>query len=141
MSTEQNKAIARYHLEEASKGNHEAAFDHVAPDVVWHGFGTVSGLEGWKQAHTMFVVAFPDFQGTIDDQVAEGDKVVTRFTFHGTHRGELQGIPLTGKQVAVPGMVIDRIADGKVVEHWIEFDQLGLMQQLGVIPAPEQSRS
>lgn len=137
MSTEQNKAIARYHLEQINKGDHEASFGKISPDVVWHGFGTTSGLEGWKQAHTMFVAAFPDFQGTIDDQVAEEDKVITRFTFHGTHKGELQGIPPTGKQVMVNGIVIDRIANGKVVEHRIEFDQLGLMQQLGVIPAPE----
>lgn len=137
MSTEQNKAIARYHLEEANDRNHEASFGKISPDVAWHGFGTTSNLEGWKQAHMMFVTAFPDMQITEEDVVAEGDKIVARFTFQGTHKGELQGIPPTGKQVTVSGMVIDHIAHGKVVEHWIEFDQLGLMQQLGVVPAPE----
>ena len=83
--------------------------------------------------------AFPDIQTTIEDLIAEGDKVVKRYTIRGTHRGEFQGIPPTGKEVAFSSIEIDRMVDGKVSEHWFEMDLLGLMGQLGAIPDPEQS--
>ncbi|MBI3959287.1 MAG: ester cyclase [Chloroflexi bacterium] len=138
MSIEQNKTIARRHYEEAK--NLEVAFEMIAPEVVWHGFpGMPHNYEGWKLAHEAFVAAFPDMELTVEDQVAEGNAVVSRWTFRGTHQGELQGIPPTGKQVICSGVSIDRVANGKVVEHWIEFDQLGMMQQLGVVPPPEQN--
>ena len=76
----------------------------------------------------------------LEDMIAEGDKVAVRFTLRGTHGGDLMGIPPTGKPVAVTGIDINRIADGKIAERWANFDALGLMQQLGVIPTPEQVR-
>jgi predicted ester cyclase len=82
--------------------------------------------------------AFPDLNITIEDQIAEGDKVVTRWVGRGTQQGELQGIPPTGKQATTSGIAIDRIVSGKLVETWDQFDALGMMQQLGVVPTPEQ---
>ncbi len=83
--------------------------------------------------------AFPDSNMTIDDTVAEGDRVVSRFTVRGTHRGEFQGIPPTGKQVTITGIAISRIEGGRVVEDWEELNMLGLMQQIGAIPAPAEA--
>ncbi len=84
----------------------------------------------------MFREAFPDSYFTVEDMVAEGDKVVTRKTFHGTHEGEFIGIPPSGRAVSMGLIDIVRISDGKVVEHWSMGDSLGMMQQLGVIPQP-----
>ncbi len=85
------------------------------------------------------MAAFPSGQHSIDDMIGEGDKVVTRITYRGTHTGDLMGIPPTGKHVAVSAMTIDQIVGGKIVETWRLFDQLSMMQQLGVIPVPEQA--
>ena len=82
-----------------------------------------------------FLTAFPDWHGTVDDIIAEGDKVVNRWTGHGTHLVELMGIPATGKPVTLTGITIFRIAGNKIVEEWTQMDQMSLMQQLGVIPA------
>ena len=82
----------------------------------------------------MFLKAFPDLHLTVEDMIAEGDKVVTRFTSRGTQTGAFMGIPPTGKQVTVSSIVIARIADGKIVEEWGLDDQMGMLQQLGVIP-------
>ena len=82
-----------------------------------------------------FLTAFPDWHGTVDDIIAEGDKVVNRWTGHGTHLVELMGIPATGKPVTLTGITIFRIAGNKIVEEWTQMDQMSLMQQLGVIPS------
>ena len=87
----------------------------------------------------MLFTAFPDLQFTIEDMVAEGDFVVVRHTTRGTHQGNFRGIPPTGKQVSGTGMFIDRIVNGKAVEQWINGDDLGLLQQLGVVPTPGQA--
>ena len=84
----------------------------------------------------MLVGASPDIHITIEDQVAEGDRVASRWTFRGTHTGDLMGLAPTNKQVTATGMVMDRVADGRIVEHWLEFDQMAMMQQLGDFPAP-----
>lgn len=83
----------------------------------------------------LFEAAFPNYELIADDIVAEADKVAVRATFRGTHKGEFFGIPATGKEVSVSLMLIYRIAGGKIVEHWVNADQLSLMQQLGAIPA------
>ena len=95
--------------------------------------------EGIKIVTAMFRGAFPDSYFTVEDMIAEGDKVATRKTFHGTHEGEFMGIPPSGRSVSMGLIDIVRIAEGRVVEHWSEGDSLGLMQQLGVIPQPGQS--
>ena len=144
MSTETNKAVSRRFLEEVfGKGKLNVLDEIIAKDHVNSGPGTLPGLptgpEGSKQLVTVYRNAFPDVHFTIDEQIAEGDKVVTRWTGHGTHKGELAGIPPTGKSSTVTGMSVDRIVNGKIVESWGIFDQFGMMQQLGVIPLPEPS--
>ena len=92
------------------------------------------------QVGQMWHAAFPDEQTVFDDQIAEGDKVVSRMTSTATHTGEFQGIPPTGKRITVTGIWIERIAEGKIVERWGVVDMLAVMQQLGVIPTSEQAR-
>ena len=87
----------------------------------------------------MFLAAFPDLHVTIEDVVAEGDRVVVRTTYTGTHQADLQGIPATGKTVSESAITIFRLANGKIAEGWLVADNLGLMQQLGVIPAPQEN--
>ena len=137
MSTEDNKAIVRRLLEEGFNQKNLAVFDELyAPNFVYRlALTTIEGVEAFKQFSITFFTAFPDLRFTIEDQLAEGDKVVTRWIASGTHRGPFQGIPPTGKQVTVTGIGINRLANGKIVENWTNFDMLGLLQQLGVIPS------
>ncbi len=141
MGPDDNKAIVRRFIEQAfNVGNVPVIDELVADNYVNHAGKTeVRGPEGMKQFVTTYRTAFPDYACTIDDQVAEGDKVVTRWTARGTQRGELMGIPPTGKHITLSGVVIDRIANGKLVETWLHADVLEMMQQLGVIPEPEQA--
>ena len=137
--SEQNKELARRGIEEVWNRGNFAIFDEfVASDYIGHQpRAEVNGPEAGKQYFAMLRRAFPDIHFTIEDQIAEGDKVVTRWTARATHTGAYQGIPPTGKQGVVTGITIDRIADGIFVEGWTNFDELGLMQHLGVIPAPQ----
>ena len=142
MLSETNKTVSRRFLEEVwNKGNLAVLNEIIAKDHVDSGPGTLPGLptgpEGSKQLVTVYRNAFPDIHFTIDEQIAEGDKVVTRWTGHGTHQGELAGIPATGKSSTVTGINVDRVVNGKIAESWGIFDQFGMMQQLGVIPTPE----
>lgn len=139
MSTlqEQNKAISRRWRAELDKGNWSVVDELISPNFVLHMPGSPPiNREGVTQVLKMFYGAFPDLHHTFEDFVAEGDKVALRFTFSGTHKGDFQGIPPTGKSVNISASVVDRIVDGKLVEHWTLFDNMGLMQQLGFIPAP-----
>lgn len=137
----QNKALVRRGVEEVWNGqNFDAAYDIVASDFVVHASrpgNETYGAEGAKQFYVALHQAFPDVEFKIEDHVAEGDRVVTRWSARGTHKGEFQGIPPTGTQVSLHGIDIDRIVNGKIVECWMNFDELGLLQQLGVIEAPE----
>ncbi len=138
MSIEENKALIRLFYEEVfNKKNLAAVDDFFAPDHVDHTLpaGLPVGPEGTKQAIAMTLSGFPDLRVTIEDMIAEGDKVVIRFTTHGTQQGALGGIPPTGKQVAVPTIEITRIAGGKIAEDWGLDDRLGMLQQLGLVPA------
>ena len=131
-----NKAVARLVLEEMSEGNIDAAAQLLAPDYVWHGPGAeVHGPEGWKKLASMYLHAFPDLAFRLEEQIAEGDKVVTRYTAFGTHRGELAGVAASGRHVAVPCLVIDTIIDGKIVDSFELFDQLGMFAVIGAYPA------
>lgn len=139
--SEENKAIVRRVFDEFWNEGKMATLDEVyAEDVVNHELppGLPPGVEGTKAYLGMFKSAFPDTQMTVEDQIAEGDTVVTRWTATGTHSGELMGIPPTGKQVTVTGIEISRFAGGQIVESWGQFDQMGMMQQLGVVPEPGQ---
>jgi steroid delta-isomerase-like uncharacterized protein len=135
---EQNKTIARRAFEEVqSRGNLALVDELVAGDYVGHTpLKEIHGPEGAKQFFSMLREAFPNMQVTVEDQIAEGDKVVTRWTGRGTHKGHFQGMPPTGRQMTMTGITIFRIAAGKLVEGWTNADMLGLMQQLGVVPVP-----
>jgi steroid delta-isomerase-like uncharacterized protein len=135
MSIEENKANVRRGFEAVNQKK-LAVFDELlTPDIVVHTASTTNqGLEAYKQVLSMYMTAFPDLHFTIEDMIADGDTVVVRYTTRGTHQGNFMGIPPTGKQVSVTGMFIDRIVNGKAVEQWINGDDLGLLQQLGVVP-------
>ncbi len=112
----------------------------AAPDYVYHAAANpVPGREAFKQLTSLFLTAFPDIRITIDDQIAEGDKVVTRWTMRGTHQGQFMGITPTGKPVTITGLILSRISGGKLMEAWDRFDTLHFMQQLGAIPARTQA--
>lgn len=137
MSAEENKAIHRRAFEEIwNQGNLDVVDEIFATDFVFHDpvSPEVRGPKGFKQFVTIYRAAFPDIHFTIEDQIAEGDKVVARWTTLGTHQGELKGIPPTLKQVVVTGISILRITSGKIEEEWVNWDTLGMLQQLGVIP-------
>ena len=135
--SEENKAIARRFIDEViNKGDLGVIDELVSPSMVDHSAppGLPSGPEGTKQMLTMSRTAFPDPNGTLQDLLAEGDKVAVRYTIRGTHQGDFMGIAATGKKVTIEGIEIDRIEDGKVVEHWESMDMMALMQQLGAVP-------
>ncbi len=139
MSTEQNKSIVRRWIEEGwNKADVGVVDQFYAPDVVQHDPGSpapVTSSAALKQYVGAFLTALPDLHFTIDDLIAEGDKVLWRFTSRGTQTGPLMNIPPSGKAGAATGMALFRLADGKIVEVWVNYDLLGLLQQLGVIPA------
>lgn len=138
MSTATNKATVRRYFEQVfNEGQRDLAEEFLAEDIELHGSGLAPGLEAVKQWLTMFAAAFPDGQTAIEEVVAEGDRVVARTTLNGTHQGELQGIPATGKVVSLPSITIFRLDNGKISEGWLVSDNLGLMQQLGIIPATQ----
>jgi predicted ester cyclase len=139
MSVEENKTIARRITEEIwGKGNLALIDELFAPNYVDHNPmpGLAPNREGLKQSVTMMQAAFPDMRTQVDDLIAEENKVVSRISGHGTQKGEIMGIPPTGKEVAFTGIQICHIVDGKVVEDWSEIDFMGMMVQLGVVPPP-----
>jgi steroid delta-isomerase-like uncharacterized protein len=141
MSPEDNKALVRRFYDEVhNKQNRAAIDDFIDPQMVDHAAppGAPGDIEGVKQTMAMYLTAFPDHQVTVEDMIAEGDKVVARLTVRGTHQGAFLGIPPTGKHWAFTAIDIIRIAGGKIVEHWNNYDALGLMQQLSAVPAPGQ---
>jgi steroid delta-isomerase-like uncharacterized protein len=134
------KRVYRRFLDEAfNQGNLDALDDILSSDYVDHNAppGLPPGPAGIKQIIGGFRSAFPDTRMTIKDQIAEGDRVATRYTFQGTHLGDLMGIPPSGKAASMTGITIARVANGKMTEGWVVYDLLGLMQQIGAIPAPE----
>jgi steroid delta-isomerase-like uncharacterized protein len=138
MSTEANKELVRRYQEAHNSNNLDALNEIVAEDLLAHNLmpGVPHGLEGGKVVHQMAVAAIPDFHATIEDLIAEGDKVVARMTFSGSHTaGPFMGIPPSGRRFSFGAIAIFRIAGGKIVEHWGEEDSLGWLQQLGAIPA------
>jgi len=140
MSTEENKAIARRVNDEIWSEGHLDVIDELfADDFVATIVGApeqIRGPQGFREFVVTYRTAFPDLRITVDEQFAEGETVVTRWTATGTNEGELMGIPATGKQATTAGININRISDGKLVEGWGLFDQLGLLQQLGAVPVP-----
>jgi predicted ester cyclase len=138
MSTEEYKAIARRFYAAIDASQAQTAPPEISPDIVVHQTGAPGplNLEAFQQFGRGFYEAFPDLQHVIVGQVAEGDRVVNRLIVRGTHRGSFQGIAPTGRQIAIEAISEHRLAGGQIVEQWIMFDTFGLMQQLGVMPAP-----
>ena len=135
---EGNKAVIRRYVEEVQNDKNWDVYDElVAADFVNHSAppGVTGDREGQKMYLGAFKGAFPDCRFTIDDMIAEGDQVVTKKTFTGTHTADLSGIPPTGKPVTLQFADIMRVRDGKIVEHWLAMDQLSFMQQLGLSPS------
>ena len=139
MAPEENKAVIRRFVEEVQNDKSEEAYDELN-DPEFVNLSSPPGIpadrEGGKVFLFGFLNAFPECRFTIDDMIAEGDRVVTKKTFRGTHEGEFAGIPPTGKTVELQFVDIMRVRNGRIVEHWNCIDQLSFMQQLGVIPAP-----
>jgi steroid delta-isomerase-like uncharacterized protein len=135
--SDQDKAIVCRFFREIDRGNVSIVDELCAPNHLFHTPGSPPlDATGHKQLLEMHRSAFADWTQSIEDMIAEGDKVVTRFTFRATHKGDLMGIPATGKQIAIAAVAIDRLAGGKIVEEWTVFDSLGMLQQLGVAPLP-----
>ena len=138
---EENKALSRRFIEGYVQGDSDIVDELLAPDFVFYDPSSATGAvpaEDMKASIEWIHSAFPDAQVTIEDQVAEGDKVVSRYTVSGTHRGEIMGAAPTGKLVTHTGHQTDRIEGGKIVESWTNWDSLGLLQEIGAIPSPEE---
>jgi predicted ester cyclase len=136
MMSEDNKALVLRSWEITNPENLDEVYP---PDVVWHmpGGQDLRGIEDAKQFASTFLEAFPDFSPSVEDMLADGDKVASRVRFRGTHQGETEDFgPPTGRQVELEGITIHRIEGGKIVEEWNQFDNLSILQQLGL--APEQ---
>jgi steroid delta-isomerase-like uncharacterized protein len=139
-----NKELSRRFTELFSTGDEALAEEILSSDVVFHGTtgdGELHGIDEMKAFVAGYRRAFPDARSTVEDQVAEGDKVVTRWRARGTHRGELGPIPPTGRAFEIEGVTIERIAGGRVTEVWVARDELGLLRQLGLVPEPEAARA
>jgi len=138
MSTDKNKAVVRRFIEEVFvKGNVAAVDEFAAADFVPHSWASVKpGIENLKQAVTRVSSGLSDVRMTIEDMIAEGDKVSVRLTAHAVHKGDFMGMPATGKSYTISETHIFCVADGKIVEHWRDADLLGMMQQLSMSPAP-----
>jgi len=142
MSTEENKAIVRRFLVGIfAQGNPDVVDELAAPYFVVHDPSSEAGdvdAEGVIGSIAWSHNAFPDLRVTIEDQVAEGDKVATRWTVRGTHRGEMMGAAATGNRVTFTGTQTDHISGGKIVESWSNWDTLGMLRQIGAVPATER---
>ena len=138
MSTATNKAIVRRYLEQIFNERRIDLFEEfLIENYQIYGAGIAPGREAAKEWCTLIGAAFPDMRLTFEDMIAEGDKVVIRGAFSGTHQGELFGIPATGKRITQTSVFIFRLVKGEIVEGWYAVNDLDLMQQLGVIPAPQ----
>jgi steroid delta-isomerase-like uncharacterized protein len=143
--SEQDKATARRFFEAWNSGELDVFDELIAADAVDHDsqnpFTSEHGPGAPKKVASMYRAAFPDTHFTVEQQFADGDYVVTRWTATGTQDGELMGMPATGKAIEISGIAIDRFRDGKIVESWGNWDTLGMMQQLGAIPSPDAAHA
>ena len=141
MSPDEHKAIIREHVEVLFNQHRVDQTDEtVAADYLDHAPlpGQTPGLAGAKQKWAAYLAAVPDMHATVEELVAEGDKIAVRWTVQGTHQGELLGIPATGRHAVFRGISIYRLANGKIVEQWEQWDRLDLLRQLGAVPTPGQ---
>jgi len=147
MSVERNKDLARQAVGIWTTGVFDAVDELYAPEYVNHQHHDpddprdIHGAEAMKRFARKFREAFPDFHDSVDIQIAEGDMVATRFTSTGTHRGTFMGVEPTNRELTWTGITIDRIAEGKIVESWANWDMMGMMQQLNAVSAPSERGS
>lgn len=137
-TTSNNKTLVREFIDALfTRGELDAVDRYLAPDFVYHDPfpGFASDREGLRQAAQVFRQGFPDWHSQVQALIAEGDLVTERFTARGTHQGEFMGVPASGREVTLAGINIFRVQDGKLVERWGRLDDLGLLQQLGIVPA------
>ena len=142
--SEENKDLARRSWEMLVNQQNPDAIDELyTPNFVWHEPDQdIQGPEEGKQFLGMYLSAFPDMYCIVEDAIAEGDEVATRWTLRGTHQGEIEEFgPPTGKQVEIKGITIHRIEGNKIAEEWERYDNLGVMQQLGLVPEQQQAGS
>jgi steroid delta-isomerase-like uncharacterized protein len=143
MSAQENKTLVRRFLQDVIERQDLRVADTVqSADYTLHmpGLpGPVRGLDAWKEIISSYFAAFPDMRVTLEDDLAEDDRVAIRYSWNGTHRGTFMGVSATGRFVRVPGAVVFRVANGRIAEEWHLDDVLGLLQQLGAIPAPGQA--
>jgi steroid delta-isomerase-like uncharacterized protein len=140
MSAEESKAIMRRFWEVWELGDIDRLDELLAPDYVNHTLAAPdfpSGPEGIKEVVSMFRSGIPDLRVVIEDMIAEGDRVATRYALEGTHGGELFGAAPTGRYLSIKSMTVERLSGGKIVEHWRVTDELDMMRQLGAMGAPE----
>ena len=135
-AVEQNMAMIRAYVDAMNRGDASYLDEYFAPTYIYHGPGGDLDLEAFKEFHGRVLSAFPAATMSIEDIVAAGDKVVTRWKLHGVQNGEFLGIAPTGREVTISGIIISRFERGSVVEEWEEANLLGMMQQLGVMTPP-----
>ncbi len=146
MSAEENKAVVRrWYIDVFQNGKLDIIDQIFSPDYVNHDTsapppGWPRGPQGARAVVATYRGAFPDIHYAIDDQIAQGDRVVTRWTARATNTGPLMGMPPSGKKVTVTGVTIERIAGGKIAETWANFDLLGLLQQIGAVPTQQPAK-
>ena len=136
MSVEENKAIVRHFFEVSVEESLAIVDQTMTPDFVYHTLEGDLDRALYKQVNAAVLAAFPDVHYAVDDMIAEGDEVVTRWSMVATHQGEFNGIPATNKVVTLKGVSIDRLVGGKIAETWQFYDAFGFLQQLGAIPSP-----
>ena len=144
MSAEESKAIMRRFWDAWEQGNVELLDELLAPEYINHTLAAPDlppGPEGVKEVVSMFRGAMPDLRVVIEDMIAEGDKVATRYALEGTHRGELFGAAPTGRQLSIKSITMERVSEGKIIEHWRVTDEVGMMRQLGVFGAPGSNQA
>jgi steroid delta-isomerase-like uncharacterized protein len=141
---ESNKAIMRQFWAVWEEGNVDLLDELLAPEYINHTLAAPDlppGPEGVKEVVSMFHSAMPDLKVVVEDMIAEGDKVATRYALEGTHEGELFGVAPTGKQLSIKSITVERVSEGKIREHWRVTDEMGMMRQLGVFAVPEEQPS
>jgi steroid delta-isomerase-like uncharacterized protein len=144
MSAEESKAIMRRFWDAWEQGNVDLLDELLAPEYINHILAAPDlppGPEGVKEVVSMFHSAMPDLRVVIEDMIAEGEKVATRYALEGTHRGHLFGAAPTGKRLSIKSITLERVSDGKIKEHWRNTDEVDMMRQLGVIPPLRATRS
>ena len=138
MESDESAAAVRRWFQAINERDMAAERAARTDDFVAHVPGMPLSLGGdeWETFIGIFLGGFPDMELVVEDVVAQGDRVAVRWTFYGTHEGEFFGSPPTGERVTMSAIEINRLVDGKIAEHWVELDQLGMLQQVGAIPSP-----